>query len=55
MAGEDTVRRGLRKQRRGTVVSKSGDKTIVVQVERRMRHPLYGKVITRSRKFHVHD
>jgi small subunit ribosomal protein S17 len=47
--------RGQRKVRKGSVVSKSGDKTIVVLVERRYRHPLYGKVITDYRKFHVHD
>jgi|TARA_B110000116_G_C16623726_1_gene484960 small subunit ribosomal protein S17 len=44
-----------RKGRRGEVVSKSGDKSIVVQVERRKQHPVYGKVIRMRRKFHVHD
>jgi small subunit ribosomal protein S17 len=43
------------KRRRGVVVSKSGAKTIVVQVERRVRHPLYGKVVRQMRKFHAHD
>jgi len=54
---EATVKqeRGVRKTRRGTVVSKSGDKTIVVQVERRYRHPLYGKEIREFNKYHVHD
>ena len=47
--------RGVRKSRKGTVVSKSGDKTLVVQVERRYRHPLYGKELTDFRKFHAHD
>ncbi len=37
------------------VVSTSGDKTCVVLVEDRKRHPLYGKMITRSKKFHAHD
>ena len=37
------------------MVSKSGDKTIVVQVERRFRHPLYGKELREFRKFHAHD
>lgn len=43
------------KRRRGVVVSKSGSKTIVVQVERRVRHPVYGKVVRQLRKFHAHD
>jgi small subunit ribosomal protein S17 len=43
------------KRRRGVVVSKSGSKTIVVRVERRVRHPVYGKVVRQMRKFHAHD
>ncbi|MDC0074209.1 30S ribosomal protein S17 [Alphaproteobacteria bacterium] len=39
----------------GMVVSKSGDKTIVVKVERRVTHPLYKKTIRRSKKYHAHD
>ena len=39
----------------GTVVSDKGDKTVVVRVERRVKHPLYGKIITRSAKYHAHD
>ena len=39
----------------GQVVSNSRDKTIAVLVERRVKHPLYGKVSRRSRKFHAHD
>ena len=39
----------------GTVVSDKGDKTIVVSVERRVKHPLYGKIIKRSKKYHAHD
>jgi len=38
----------------GTVVSDKGDKTIVVKVERRVKHPLYGKIIKRSKKYHAH-
>ncbi len=45
----------MRKTRVGTVVSDKMDKTIVVQVERRIRHPLYGRIITRRKKFKVHD
>jgi small subunit ribosomal protein S17 len=39
----------------GTVVSDKGDKTIVVRVERRVKHPLYGKIIKLSKKYHAHD
>jgi len=49
------VQRKLRKTREGVVTSAAMDKTIVVRTERRIRHPLYGKELTRSSKFHVHD
>ena len=39
----------------GTVVSDKGDKTVVVLVERKVKHPLYGKIIRRSKKYHAHD
>ena len=39
----------------GVVVSDTNDKTIVVRVERRFMHPLYKKVIRRSKRFHAHD
>ena len=39
----------------GTVVSDKGDKTVVVRVERRFKHPLYKKFITRSQRFSAHD
>jgi small subunit ribosomal protein S17 len=39
----------------GTVVSDKTDKTVVVQVERRVKHPLYGKIVRRSKKYHAHD
>ena len=39
----------------GKVVSDKGDKTVVVLVERRVRHPLYGKIVRRSKKYHAHD
>jgi small subunit ribosomal protein S17 len=51
----DTVNRNARKERQGTVVSSVQDKTIVVRVERRTTHPLYGKSMVRSKKYHVHD
>ena len=53
MANE--VKRGSRKVRKGTVVSKMGAKSVVVKVEYREQHPLYGKVIIRSKKYHAHD
>ena len=49
-----TTDRNSRKERQGVVVSAAGDKTCVVMVEDRKRHPLYGKMITRSTKFHAH-
>ena len=52
---ETTVERGTRKVSTGTVVSKSGDKSIVVRVERRLPHPIYGKIVKTSKKFHAHD
>lgn len=39
----------------GTAVSTKGDKTVVVLVERKVAHPLYGKIIRRSKKYHAHD
>jgi len=39
----------------GVVVSDASDKTIVVRVERRFTHPLYKKVVRRSKKYHAHD
>jgi small subunit ribosomal protein S17 len=47
--------RGNRKVRIGTVVSDKMDKTIVVKVETRVKHKLYGKVVRRSVKFKAHD
>ena len=39
----------------GTVVSDKGDKTIVVNVERKVKHPLYGKIIRRTKNYNAHD
>ena len=47
--------RNRRKIRTGIVVSAAADKTCVVRVEERKPHPLYGKMMTRSAKFHAHD
>lgn len=40
---------------RGTVVSDKTDKTVVVKVERRFKHPIYSKFVTTSKKYHAHD
>ena len=50
-----TEERNLRKVRQGVVVSDSNDKTIVVAVEQRKPHPVYGKMMTTTKKFHAHD
>jgi len=55
MAEVQDKERGTRKERLGVVVSKSGNKTVVVKVERRKRHEQYDKVIRQSKKFHAHD
>jgi len=47
--------RGYRKTRRGYVVSDKMDKTVVVAVEDRVKHPLYGKVLRRTSKVKAHD
>jgi len=39
----------------GTIISDKGEKTVVVRVDRRVKHPLYGKIIRRSKKYHAHD
>ena len=39
----------------GTVTSAKNDKTIVVEVTRKFKHPFYGKIISRSKKYHAHD
>lgn len=52
---EQVQERGTRKVRKGVVVSRSGDKSVVVRAERRKPHPLYGKVVREFKKYHVHD
>ena len=52
---EQNKRTGSRKERRGVVLSRSGEKSVVVLVEGRRQHPLYGKVVRFKKKFHVHD
>ena len=47
--------RGRRKVRTGVVVSDAMDKTVVVRIDRQVRHPLYGKTVRRSSKLAAHD
>lgn len=49
------LERGRRKLREGIVVSNKMEKTVVVNITRRTQHPLYGKVVIRSKKFKAHD
>ena len=51
----EAAERNSRKHRKGVVISKSGDKSIVVQSERRRIHPEYGKVVRQFKKYHAHD
>ncbi|TET70203.1 MAG: 30S ribosomal protein S17 [Candidatus Zixiibacteriota bacterium] len=55
MEERKTLKRGRRKERVGRVVSNKMDKTVVVAIERRMAHPIYKKVITRTTKLFAHD
>ena len=49
------VERNLRKIRVGVVTSDKMDKTITVAVERKVKHPIYGKFVKKTTKFHAHD
>lgn len=51
----EQMSRGYRKTRIGEVVSDKMDKTIVVAIKTKVRHPLYGKMVNRTRKFKAHD
>lgn len=48
-------KRNLRKERVGVVTSDKMDKTITVSVESRRKHPIYGKFVKHTKKFHAHD
>jgi small subunit ribosomal protein S17 len=52
---KDGVTRGYRKSREGLVVSDKMDKTVVVEVEDHVKHPKYGKVLRRTKKYKAHD
>ena len=54
-AGVTELKRGYRKTREGLVVSDKMDKTVVVAVEDRFKHPMYGKVVRRTSKLKAHD
>ena len=54
-AGAPAVKGSLIQTQIGRVVSDKMDKTVTVLVEHRVKHPLYGKVVTRSNKYHAHD
>ena len=55
VANDAELSRGYRKVREGLVVSDKMDKTVVVEVEDRVKHPKYGKVIRRTKKYKAHD
>ena len=55
MTNTDTTERNSRKTRTGLVVSDKMDKTVVVAIERRVPHPIYGKMITRTKRLKAHD
>jgi small subunit ribosomal protein S17 len=55
VADETDEKRGFRKTREGLVISDKMEKTVVVAVEDRVKHPLYGKVLRRTSKLHAHD
>ena len=55
MTNENATERNARKSRTGIVVSDKMQKTVVVAIERRVPHPIYGKMITRTKRLKVHD
>jgi len=50
-----TQKEGFKRRLKGTVVSDKSDKSIVVLVQRRFKHPIYSKFVTKSKKYHAHD
>ena len=55
MTNEQATERNARKSRTGLVVSDKMEKTVVVAIERRVPHPIYGKMITRTKRLKAHD
>lgn len=52
---DDQVKKALKRTVIGKVSSDKMDKTVTVVIERSVKHPLYGKIMTRSKKYHAHD
>lgn len=52
---QENIERNFRKERIGVVVSNKMDKTIVVAEKRKVKHPMYGKFVNKTTKYHVHD
>lgn len=52
---QEEITRNLRKERSGVVLSNKMDKTIVVAVKWKEKHPVYGKFVNKTKKFHAHD
>lgn len=55
MSEQETQVRGRRKTRQGVVSSNKMEKTVVIKLVRRVRHPLYGKTVLKTEKFKAHD
>ena len=55
MTNENATERNARKSRTGLVVSDKMEKTVVVAIERRVPHPVYGKMVTRTKRLKAHD
>jgi small subunit ribosomal protein S17 len=55
MTNEQATERNARKSRTGLVVSDKMEKTVVVAIERRVAHPVYGKMVTRTKRLKAHD
>ncbi len=55
MAASENTAEKVQRTLTGSVTSDAMDKTVTVMIERRIKHPVYGKYITRSTKLHVHD
>ena len=55
MTNEQATERNARKSRTGLVVSDKMEKTVVVAIERRVPHPVYGKMVTRTKRLKAHD
>ncbi len=50
-----STQKGFKRTLKGTVVSDKSDKSIVVLVQRRFKHPIYSKFVTKTKKYHAHD